>query len=108
MGKIPVQQCQHLQNEDEALRFFCHRCLVGTIQICQGFDLKCTIILVLSLSIFVFAFFWALPLHPVKTGLDAKDAIKLGAVSLLRLFFHASFIIIIIIILFYCVIRDFE
>ena len=81
MGKIPVQQCLHLQNEDEScLNFFFHRCLVGIVQICQGFDLKCAIILVLSLSIFVFAFFWALPLHSVKSGFDAKDAIKLGAV----------------------------
>lgn len=88
MGKKkPQQQSQHLQSEDEVSSgLFWHKFLAAIVQIFKGFDLKCTIILALSLSIFVFGFFWALPLQHVKTGFDANDSIKLGAVSIFLLF----------------------
>ncbi|XP_010657766.1 uncharacterized protein LOC100248076 isoform X3 [Vitis vinifera] len=80
MGKFSVQQRLHQQNEDEVVsRFFCRTCSVGIVRIRQEFDLKCVVVLLLTLSVFVCALFWALPLRSVKTEFDAKDSIKLGA-----------------------------
>lgn len=80
MGKFSVQQRLHQQNEDEVVsRFFCRTCSVGIVRIRQEFDLKCVVVLLLTLSVFVCALFWALPLRSIKTGFDAKDSIKLGA-----------------------------
>ena len=89
IGKIPVQHRRDQQNEDEVVsRFFCRTCSLGIIRIRRQFDLKCVVVLLLTLSIFVCALFWALPLRSNKTGFDAKDAIKLGGESLFPLFCH--------------------
>ena len=77
------------ENEDEVVsRFFCRTCSLGIVRIRRQFDIKCVVVLLLTLSIFVCALFWALPLRSIKTGFDAKDAIKLGGESLFPLFFH--------------------
>ncbi|CBI23841.3 unnamed protein product, partial [Vitis vinifera] len=82
MGKFSVQQRLHQQNEDEVVsRFFCRTCSVGIVRIRQEFDLKCVVVLLLTLSVFVCALFWALPLRSVKTEFDAKDSIKLGVLE---------------------------
>ncbi|RVW29945.1 hypothetical protein CK203_100303 [Vitis vinifera] len=50
----------------------------------SGVRSQCVVVLLLTLSVFVCALFWALPLRSVKTEFDAKDSIKLGGLNLGR------------------------
>ncbi|KAK9286945.1 hypothetical protein L1049_015353 [Liquidambar formosana] len=84
MGKI-VQQ-RHLQQQQihnsrtgSTSTLFCQRCSMGLARIAKEFNFKCVVILILSVSVFLSAIFWILPRPAIKSGFDAKDAIKLGA-----------------------------
>ncbi|GAV61170.1 hypothetical protein CFOL_v3_04698, partial [Cephalotus follicularis] len=77
------QQQRHHDEEDGtnrgSSRFFSERCSMGLSTILTEFNIKCVVVLILSLSVFLSAIFWILPLHHMKSGFDAKDAIKLSA-----------------------------
>uniref|UniRef100_A0A5B7AB96 Putative mastermind-like domain-containing protein 1 isoform X1 n=1 Tax=Davidia involucrata TaxID=16924 RepID=A0A5B7AB96_DAVIN len=84
MGK--VEQQLHLQQQIQGNRtrrtdstIFCERCSMGLSRIGRECSFKCVVVLILSVSLFLSAIFWAFPLHSTQSEFDAKDAIKLSA-----------------------------
>ncbi|XP_052204764.1 uncharacterized protein LOC127809759 isoform X2 [Diospyros lotus] len=86
MGKVEQQQ---LHGQQQLVQdggdgswgpILCGRCSMGLCTIGrQHFNLKCVVVFVFSLSVFLPAAFWLLPLHSKWYGFDAKKAIKLSA-----------------------------
>lgn len=88
MGKSEEEQRLHLQRQQQiqghyrsrtGSTIFCDRCSFGLRRIGREFNLKCLVILIFSLSVFLSALFWILPLHSMPSGFDAKYTIKLTA-----------------------------
>lgn len=85
MGKFADEQHVHQQQQIEenrvwsSSRFFCQRCSTGLYRIAEEFNFKCLLVLILSLSLFVFVLFSVFPFHAITSGFDAKESIKLSA-----------------------------
>ncbi|CAN4110657.1 unnamed protein product [Withania somnifera] len=77
--KLPLQQQQQQSIDGVASRTFYQRC--SSISLSRIFSFKCIAVLLLSIAVFLSAFFWILP-HPSKLyGFEAKDAIKHAAIT---------------------------
>lgn len=84
MGKFEEQQrFQQQQIHESRTRgnstLICQRCSHGLGRIAKEFNFKCFVVLILSVSVFLSSIFWILPFHSIKSGFDAKDALKLSA-----------------------------
>ncbi|XP_024026166.1 uncharacterized protein LOC21406943 [Morus notabilis] len=84
MGKIEEQSLHQQQSHEEAWNrdssgLICEGCSMVLTRIAQDFSLRCIIVLLLSLSMFVSGIFWILPHRQMKSGFDAQQAIKLSA-----------------------------
>ncbi|KAA8536532.1 hypothetical protein F0562_029010 [Nyssa sinensis] len=85
MGKVEEQlhlqqqQIQRARTRRTGSTIFCERCSMGLSRIGEKFNFKCVFVLILSVSVFLSALFWVLPLHSKQSGFDAKDAVKLSA-----------------------------
>ncbi|KAL5789798.1 hypothetical protein ACOSQ2_004686 [Xanthoceras sorbifolium] len=82
MGKgeqnLPQQQSHESTNPGSS-RFFCQRCSMVLSRVSKHCSLKCLVLLILGVAVFLSAIFWILPFHRAQYGFDAKDAIKLSA-----------------------------
>ncbi|KAI8542465.1 hypothetical protein RHMOL_Rhmol08G0139700 [Rhododendron molle] len=88
MGKSEKHRL-HLQQQQQTLQpntrsqtgstILCERCSVALRRIGREFNLKCLVVLIFSLSVFLSAVFWILPLRSTAPGFDAKYAIQLAA-----------------------------
>ncbi|KAG5535884.1 hypothetical protein RHGRI_023605 [Rhododendron griersonianum] len=88
MGKSEKHRL-HLQQRQQTLQrnnrsqtgstILCERCSVALRRIGREFNLKCLVVLIFSLSAFLSAVFWILPLRSTAPGFDAKYAIQLAA-----------------------------
>ncbi|XWS62526.1 hypothetical protein CRYUN_Cryun06bG0019000 [Craigia yunnanensis] len=85
MGK---NEDQNLQQREQSLEsgnnqghpgFLCGRCWMVLSRLSNEFSFKCVFVLFLSLSVLLPGIFWILPFRFIKSGFDAKQAIKLSA-----------------------------
>ncbi|XVE94038.1 hypothetical protein REPUB_Repub01dG0245900 [Reevesia pubescens] len=86
MGK---NEGQNLQQREQSLesgnnnqghpRFLCRRCWLVLSRLSNEFSFRCVFVLFLSLSVLLPGIFWILPFRSLKSGFDAKQAIKLSA-----------------------------
>ncbi|XVF68123.1 hypothetical protein PTKIN_Ptkin10aG0177900 [Pterospermum kingtungense] len=85
MGK---NEDQNLQQREQSLEsgnnqghpgFLCGRCWMVLSRLSNEFSFRCVFVLFLSLSVLLPGIFWILPFRSVKSGFDAKQAIKLSA-----------------------------
>ncbi|GMN58901.1 hypothetical protein TIFTF001_027999 [Ficus carica] len=87
MGKSEEQSLHQQQsNDDEAENrdssgLLCQGCSMVLSRIAQDFSLRCVVVLLLILSMFVSGIFWILPYRPTLSGFDAEQAIKLIGVD---------------------------
>ena len=83
MGK---NEDQNLQQREQSLEsgnnqghpgFLCGRCWMVLSSILNEFSFRCVFVLFLSLSVLLPGIFWIIPFRSLKSGFDAKQAIKL-------------------------------
>ncbi|KAJ7968088.1 putative Hydroxyproline-rich glycoprotein family protein [Quillaja saponaria] len=79
-GKKNLHQQQNHDVENQSSSgFICQGCSMVLQGFAKEFNFKCLFVLILSLSVLLSGIFWILPIHKMKYGFDAKDAIKLSA-----------------------------
>ncbi|XWS67580.1 hypothetical protein CRYUN_Cryun04dG0018100 [Craigia yunnanensis] len=59
--------------------FLCGRCWMVLSRLSNVFSFRCVFVLFLSLSVLLPGIFWIIPFRSLKSGFDAKQAIKLSA-----------------------------
>ncbi|KAL7235822.1 hypothetical protein ACSBR1_019166 [Camellia fascicularis] len=82
MGKLAEQQQQQGQgtrSRSTDWPIFCDSCSMCLSRIGSEFNIKCVVVLIFSLCVFLSAMFWVLPHHSTLFGFDAKYAIKHSA-----------------------------
>ncbi|KAK4769416.1 hypothetical protein SAY86_027566 [Trapa natans] len=80
MGKLHQQSnLSQLEGDREPSRIFFWRCPVEFRWISQQLSLRCSVVVVLGLTVFLSAVFWVLPLRSKSLGFEAKDSVKLSA-----------------------------
>ncbi|XWS55225.1 hypothetical protein CRYUN_Cryun10bG0156700 [Craigia yunnanensis] len=85
MGK---NEDQNLQQREQGLEsgnnqghpgFLCGKCWMVLSRLSNEFSFRCVFVLFLSLSVLLPGIFWILPFRSLKSGFDAKQAIKFSA-----------------------------
>nr|XP_017248353.1 PREDICTED: uncharacterized protein LOC108219417 isoform X1 [Daucus carota subsp. sativus] len=83
MGKISQQQLPLHQQEIDGVGSSDHSGICfsmwGASKLCKVCNLRCLVVLILSVSVFLSAIRWGLPHHSKKSGFDAKSEIKNSA-----------------------------
>ncbi|KAL7002000.1 hypothetical protein U1Q18_003148 [Sarracenia purpurea var. burkii] len=81
MGKLEERLYLHHQQVQGAgsSTILCERCSMSLSRIGRQFSLKCVVLLIFSISVFLPVMFWILPPHSTQSAFDAKYAIKLRA-----------------------------
>ncbi|KAI3445651.1 hypothetical protein Pfo_002316 [Paulownia fortunei] len=72
--RLPVVQQSH--GSSASRTFLCRRCAMGFYRLSS---VKCAVVLIFSVTAFLSAVFWGLPIRYRQAGFDAKDSIKLSA-----------------------------
>ncbi|KAK2662840.1 hypothetical protein Ddye_001414 [Dipteronia dyeriana] len=82
MGKgeqnLPQQQ-SHASSNPASSRFFCQTYSMVLSTVFKQFSLKCFIVLILGVAVFLSAIFWILPFYKAQSGFEANDTIKISA-----------------------------
>ena len=68
-----------LEGRGDVVGFLCGRCWMVLSRLSNEFSFRCIFVLFLSLSVLLPGIFWILPFRSLKSGFDAKQAIKLNA-----------------------------
>ncbi|XAR53129.1 hypothetical protein NMG60_11021549 [Bertholletia excelsa] len=83
MGKVEEHQLHREQRQVQGAgsrgngsAILCEGCSLCLSRIGREFNLKCVFVLIFSLSVFLPAMFWVLPLRSIQLGFDAKESIK--------------------------------
>ncbi|KAK4757511.1 hypothetical protein SAY87_018812 [Trapa incisa] len=84
MGKLHQQSNVRQLDGDrpdsqEPSRLFCWRFPAAFQRISQHLSLRCSVIVILGLAVFLSAVFWVLPMRSKSLGFDAKESVKLNA-----------------------------
>lgn len=97
MGKSEEQNLHQQQSHEAENRassgLICAGCSMVLRRLAKGFSFRCVLVLFMSLSVLLSGIFWIIPHHVMKSGFDAKEAIRLSGISSFICFLLSLFLL---------------